>query len=227
MIFYKISFRATKHRPEVSCLWKLLGDACSSVCVISSSKVNVQVLGFLLGQNMDKCVLNKSDLLSLGGRCYSRGLKLMSSPNTWCDLGINYYHQAQHLTALDRNKNETSDLLEKSVQCLKKAVRLDSKNHLYWNALGVVACCKGVGNYALAQHAFIKSIQADQINIVAWTNLGVLYLTSGNIEQAHEAFKVAQSLEPSYLTCWIGQKLSDMAEFFVQCLYIIMTLIAE
>uniref|UniRef100_A0A8D2JD68 Tetratricopeptide repeat domain 37 n=1 Tax=Varanus komodoensis TaxID=61221 RepID=A0A8D2JD68_VARKO len=199
--------RATKHRPEVSCLWKLLGDACSSVCVISSSKVNVQVLGFLLGQNMDKCVLNKSDLLSLGGRCYSRGLKLMSSPNTWCDLGINYYHQAQHLTALDRNKNETSDLLEKSVQCLKKAVRLDSKNHLYWNALGVVACCKGVGNYALAQHAFIKSIQADQINIVAWTNLGVLYLTSGNIEQAHEAFKVAQSLEPSYLTCWIGQAL--------------------
>uniref|UniRef100_A0A8D2KVQ7 Tetratricopeptide repeat domain 37 n=1 Tax=Varanus komodoensis TaxID=61221 RepID=A0A8D2KVQ7_VARKO len=208
-IEHSLTFLARLHRPEVSCLWKLLGDACSSVCVISSSKVNVQVLGFLLGQNMDKCVLNKSDLLSLGGRCYSRGLKLMSSPNTWCDLGINYYHQAQHLTALDRNKNETSDLLEKSVQCLKKAVRLDSKNHLYWNALGVVACLylSGVGNYALAQHAFIKSIQADQINIVAWTNLGVLYLTSGNIEQAHEAFKVAQSLEPSYLTCWIGQAL--------------------
>ncbi|XP_062985670.1 superkiller complex protein 3 isoform X2 [Elgaria multicarinata webbii] len=199
--------RAAKHRPEVSCLWKLLGDACSCVCVISSSKVNVQVLGFLIGQNMDKCVLNKSDLLSLGGRCYGRGLKLMSSPNTWCDLGINYYHQAQHLTAMGSNKNETSELLEKSIQCLKKAVRLDSKNHLYWNALGVVACCKGAGNYALAQHAFIKSIQADQINVVAWTNLGVLYLTSGNIEQAHEGFKVAQSLEPSYLTCWIGQAL--------------------
>ncbi|XP_042305349.1 tetratricopeptide repeat protein 37 isoform X2 [Sceloporus undulatus] len=199
--------RAAKLRPEVSCLWKLLGDACTSVCVISPSKVNVKVLGFLIGQNMDTCVLKKSDLLSLGGRCYGRGLKLMSSPNTWCDLGINYYHQAQHLTAMGNSKNEISELLEKSVQCLKKAVRLDSKNHLYWNALGVVACCKGVGNYALAQHAFIKSIQVDQINVVAWTNLGVLYLTSGNIEQAHEAFKVAQSLEPSYLTCWIGQAL--------------------
>uniref|UniRef100_A0A8C5SHY7 SKI3 subunit of superkiller complex n=1 Tax=Laticauda laticaudata TaxID=8630 RepID=A0A8C5SHY7_LATLA len=197
--------RAAKYRPEVSCLWKLLGDACNCVCVISPSKVNVKVSGFLFGQNMEKCVLQKSDLLSLGGRCYGRGLKLMSSPNTWCDLGINYYNQVQHLTAIDSNQNEINELLERSIQCLKKAVQLDSKNHLYWNALGVVACCKGVGNYALAQHAFIKSIQADQINVVAWTNLGVLYLTSGKIEQAHEAFKVAQSLEPSHLTCWIGQ----------------------
>ncbi|XP_034296590.1 superkiller complex protein 3 isoform X2 [Pantherophis guttatus] len=197
--------RAAKYRPEVSCLWKLLGDACNCVCVISPSKVNVKVSGFLFGQNIEKCVLQKSDLLSLGGRCYGRGLKLMSSPNTWCDLGINYYNQVQHLTAADSNQNEISELLEKSIQCLKKAVRLDSKNHLYWNALGVVASCKGVGNYALAQHAFIKSIQADQINVVAWTNLGVLYLTSGKIEQAHEAFKIAQSLEPSHLICWIGQ----------------------
>uniref|UniRef100_A0A8C5SKG4 SKI3 subunit of superkiller complex n=1 Tax=Laticauda laticaudata TaxID=8630 RepID=A0A8C5SKG4_LATLA len=197
--------RAAKYRPEVSCLWKLLGDACNCVCVISPSKVNVKVSGFLFGQNMEKCVLQKSDLLSLGGRCYGRGLKLMSSPNTWCDLGINYYNQVQHLTAIDSNQNEINELLERSIQCLKKAVQLDSKNHLYWNALGVVACCKGVGNYALAQHAFIKSIQADQINVVAWTNLGVLYLTSGKIEVTHEAFKVAQSLEPSHLTCWIGQ----------------------
>ncbi|XP_063151480.1 superkiller complex protein 3 [Candoia aspera] len=199
--------RAAKYRPEVSCLWKLLGDACNCVCVISPSKVNVKVLGFLIGQNMEKCVLQKTDLLSLGGRCYGRGLKLMSSPNTWCDLGINYYNQVQHLAAMGSNKSEISELLERSMQCLKKAVRLDSKNRLYWNALGVVACCKGVGNYALAQHAFIKSIQADQINVVAWTNLGVLYLTSGKIEQGHEAFKVAQSLEPSHLTCWIGQAL--------------------
>uniref|UniRef100_A0A8D0BF23 SKI3 subunit of superkiller complex n=1 Tax=Salvator merianae TaxID=96440 RepID=A0A8D0BF23_SALMN len=197
--------RAAKHRPEISCLWKLLGDACSSASIISPSKVNVKVLGFLVGQNADKCVLQKSDLLCLGGRCYGRGLKLMSSPNLWCDLGINYYHQAQHFSATNSNKNEINELLEKSMQCLKKAVRLDSKNHLYWNALGVVACNKGVGNHALAQHAFIKSIQAEQVNVVAWTNLGVLYLTTGHIEQAHEAFKVAQSLEPSHLACWIGQ----------------------
>ncbi|XP_072215767.1 superkiller complex protein 3 [Excalfactoria chinensis] len=199
--------RATKHRPDISSLWKLLGDTCTSVHVISTTKVNVQVLGLLLGKNDGKQMLKKSELLRLGGRCYGRALKLIPLPNIWCDLGINYYRQAEHLTAVGTDMNEISELLEKSLQCLKKAVRLDSKNHLYWNALGVVASCSAVGNYALAQHSFIKSVQAEEINVVAWTNLGVLYLATGNIEQAHEAFKVAQSLEPSYLMCWIGQAL--------------------
>ncbi|XP_062455877.1 superkiller complex protein 3 [Rhea pennata] len=199
--------RATKCRPDVSSLWKLLGDTCTTVHVVSPTKVNVQVLGSLLGKNADKQMLKKSELLSLGGRCYGRALKLMPLPNIWCDLGINYYRQAEHLTAMGADMNEISELLEKSLQCLKKAVRLDSKNHLYWNALGVVASYSAIGNYALAQHSFIKSVQAEQINVVAWTNLGVLYLATGNIEQAHEAFKIAQSLEPSYLMCWIGQAL--------------------
>ncbi|XP_053858484.1 SKI3 subunit of superkiller complex protein isoform X3 [Vidua macroura] len=199
--------RAVEHRPDVSCLWKLLGDTCTSVHVISPTKVNVQVLGSLLSKNATKQVLKKNELLILGGRCYGRALKLISLPSIWCDLGINYYRQAEHLTPVGTDMNEISELLEKSLQCLKKAVRLDSKNHLYWNALGVVASCSAIGNYALAQHSFIKSVQAEQINVVAWTNLGVLYLATGNIEQAHEAFKVAQSLEPSYLLCWIGQAL--------------------
>ncbi|XP_068033120.1 superkiller complex protein 3 [Anomalospiza imberbis] len=199
--------RAVERRPDVSCLWKLLGDTCTSVHVISPTKVNVEVLGSLLSKNATKQVLKKNELLILGGRCYGRALKLISLPSIWCDLGINYYHQAEHLTAVGTDMNDISELLEKSLQCLKKAVRLDSKNHLYWNALGVVASCSAIGNYALAQHSFIKSVQAEQINVVAWTNLGVLYLATGNIEQAHEAFKVAQSLEPSYLLCWIGQAL--------------------
>ncbi|ELK11514.1 Tetratricopeptide repeat protein 37 [Pteropus alecto] len=104
---------ALQHQADVSCLWKLVGDACTSLYAVSPSKVNVNVLGILLG----------------------------------------------------------------------------------------------IRNYALAQHCFIKSIQSEQINAVAWTNLGVLYLTNENIEQAHEAFKMAQSLDPSYLMCWIGQAL--------------------
>uniref|UniRef100_A0A493SWL7 SKI3 subunit of superkiller complex n=1 Tax=Anas platyrhynchos platyrhynchos TaxID=8840 RepID=A0A493SWL7_ANAPP len=199
--------RATKHRPDVSSLWKLLGDTCTTVHVISPARVNIQVLGLLLGKNEGKQMLKKIELLRLGGRCYGRALKLMTLPNIWCDLGINYYRQAEHLTAVDADMNEISELLEKSLQCIKKAVRLDSKNHLYWNALGVVASCSAIGNYALAQHSFIKSVQAEQINVVAWTNLGVLYLATGNIEQAHEAFKIAQSLEPTYLLCWVGQAL--------------------
>ncbi|XP_065731102.1 superkiller complex protein 3 [Phocoena phocoena] len=199
--------RALQHRADVSCLWKLVGDACTSLYAVSLSKVNVSVLGVLLGQKEGKQVLKKNELLHLGGRCYGRALKLMSTSNTWCDLGINYYRQAQHLAETGSKSNDLPELLEKSLHCLKKAVRLDSNNHLYWNALGVVSCYSGIRNYALAQHCFIKSIQSEQINAVAWTNLGVLYLANEKIEQAHEAFKMAQSLDPSYLMCWIGQAL--------------------
>ncbi|XP_053519523.1 SKI3 subunit of superkiller complex protein [Artibeus jamaicensis] len=199
--------RALQHRADVSCLWKLVGDACTSLYAVSPSKVNVQVLGVLLGQKEGEQVLKKNELLHLGGRCYGCALKLMSTSNTWCDLGINYYRQVQHLVETGSNTNDLKELLEKSLQCLKKAVRLNSNNHLYWNALGVVSCHSGIGNYALAQHCFIKSIQSEQVNAVAWTNLGVLYLANEKIEQAHEAFKMAQSLDPSYLMCWIGQSL--------------------
>ncbi|KAM6224563.1 superkiller complex protein 3 [Rhynchocyon petersi] len=198
---------ALQHRADVSCLWKLVGDACTSVHAVSPSKVNVSVLGVLLGQKEGKQVLKKKEMLHLGGRCYGRALKLMSTSNTWCDLGINYYRQVQHLAEMGSNVDDLKELLEKSLHCLKKAVRLDSNNHLYWNALGVVACHSGIGNYALAQHCFIKSIHSEQTNAVAWTNLGVLYLANEKIEQAHEAFKMAQSLDPSYLMCWIGQAL--------------------
>ncbi|KAM4875328.1 superkiller complex protein 3 [Thomomys bottae] len=199
--------RALQHRADVSCLWKLAGDACTSLYAVTSSKVNVNVLGIFLGQKDGKMTLKKKELLHLGGRCYGRALKLISTSNTWCDLGINYYHQAQHLAEINSNTNDVKELVEKSLHCLKKAVRLDSNNHVYWNALGVVACYSGVENYALAQHCFIKSIQAEQVNAVAWTNLGVLYLVNENIEKAHEAFKMAQSVDPSYLMCWIGQAL--------------------
>ncbi|XP_029428963.1 tetratricopeptide repeat protein 37 [Rhinatrema bivittatum] len=198
--------RAVQHRPDVSCLWKLLGDACTCLHIVSPSKVHIHVLGILVGEKVDKWMLKKHELLKLGGRCYGRALKLQSSANLWCDLGINYFHQAQHLTTSESNMSESNELL-KSLQCLKKSVMLDSRSHLYWNALGVVACCSGIGNYALAQHAFIKSIQCEQNNVVGWTNLGVLYLANENIELSHEAFKVAQSLEPSYVACWIGQAL--------------------
>ncbi|XP_069747865.1 superkiller complex protein 3 [Narcine bancroftii] len=200
---------ALQYRPEISCLWKLIGDTCTTLHDLSPAKVSVQVPFVLIGQNENSNLqpLNKNELLRLGGRCYVRALTLMSSSaNLWCDLGVNYYRQAQHL-ATTGEENTVHELLEKSLQCLKKSVTLNSKNHQYWNALGVVACYKGIENYALAQHAFIKSIQVEQNNVVAWTNLGATYLKNENIELAHEAFKVAQSLEPSYVMCWIGQAL--------------------
>lgn len=42
----------------------------------------------------------------------------MPLPSIWCDLGINYYRQAEHLTAVGTDMNEINELLEKSFQVL-------------------------------------------------------------------------------------------------------------
>ncbi|KAM3940662.1 superkiller complex protein 3 isoform 1-T2 [Leptodactylus fuscus] len=199
--------RAVQQRPDLLCLWKLLGDSCTCLHQVSPAKARVNVLGALVGQNTEQKLLNKSEILELGGRCYGRALKLQSSANIWCDLGINYFYQAQHLLLSDHAESNQSEILEKSVQCIKKSIMMDSSNHQYWNSLGVICCSKEVNNKALAQHAFIKSIQCQQNNAIAWTNLGALYLLNENIELSHQAFKVAQSLDPSYVRCWIGQAL--------------------
>uniref|UniRef100_A0A3Q1HHR7 Uncharacterized protein n=1 Tax=Anabas testudineus TaxID=64144 RepID=A0A3Q1HHR7_ANATE len=201
-------FRAVELRPDLSCLWKLLGDACTAISAVSPNRAQVLVPAPLAGLDCStqSHMLNQTQTLKVGERCYARALKLMSEvPSLWYDLGLNYYRQAclPYPTEGDQN----SLLLEKAEQCLKKAIMMDSANHIYWNALGVISMNKGLENFALAQHCFIKSIQAESNNVVAWTNLGALYLKKDNIELAHEAFKIAQSLEPLYVNCWIGQAL--------------------
>uniref|UniRef100_A0A7N6FGT2 Tetratricopeptide repeat domain 37 n=1 Tax=Anabas testudineus TaxID=64144 RepID=A0A7N6FGT2_ANATE len=201
-------FRAVELRPDLSCLWKLLGDACTAISAVSPNRAQVLVPAPLAGLDCStqSHMLNQTQTLKVGERCYARALKLMSEvPSLWYDLGLNYYRQAclPYPTEGDQN----SLLLEKAEQCLKKAIMMDSANHIYWNALGVISMNKGLENFALAQHCFIKSIQAESNNVVAWTNLGALYLKKDNIEVSHEAFKIAQSLEPLYVNCWIGQAL--------------------
>lgn len=200
-------FRAVQLRPDLSCLWKLLGDACTAVSTVSPNRAKVIVPALLAGldANTENQMLNQAQTLKVGERCYAHALKLMPEvASLWYDLGLNYYHQAS-LTQNDQNSPAMD--MEKAQQCLKKAIMMDSSNHSYWNALGVVSMNKGLENYALAQHCFIKSIQVEPNNVVAWTNLGSLYLKKENIELAHEAFKIAQSLEPLYVNCWIGQAL--------------------
>ncbi|XP_024131356.1 tetratricopeptide repeat protein 37 [Oryzias melastigma] len=204
-------FRAVQLRPDLSCLWKLLGDASTAVSVVSPNRAQVLVPNSLAGLDSSSQAnrLNQVQMLKVGERCYARALKLMpEAPSLWYDLGLNYYRQAVCQFALaEQNQNSPSQDLEKAQQCLKKSIMMDSGNHSYWNALGVISVNKGLENFALAQHCFIKSIQVEPNNVVAWTNLGALYLKRENIELAHEAFKIAQSLEPLYVNCWIGQAL--------------------
>ncbi|KAM9858154.1 superkiller complex protein 3 [Aulostomus maculatus] len=203
-------FKAAELRPDLSCLWKLLGDACTAVSAVSPNRAQVQVPAPLAGLDPHTHIhlLDQAQTLKVGERCYARALKLMPEVSSlWSDLGLNFYRQASLACPTEEDQNNQSLLLEKAQQCLKKAIMMDSGNHRYWNALGVIDMSKGLENFALAQHCFIKSIQVEPNNVVAWTNLGTLYLKKDNIELAHEAFKIAQSLEPLYVNCWIGQAL--------------------
>ncbi|KAJ3604243.1 hypothetical protein NHX12_028984 [Muraenolepis orangiensis] len=206
----KSLFRAVELRPDLSCLWKLLGDACTTVCTVSPNRARVLVPGPLAGlePSTQSHLLNQAQTLKVGERCYGRALKLMPmAPSLWHDLGLNYHRQAGLPRSAEVDDSTQALLLEKAQQCVKKAIMMDSSNHSYWIALGVIAMSEGLENFALAQHSFIKSIQAEPNNVIAWTNLGTLYLKKGNLELSHEAFKVAQSLEPLYVNCWIGQAL--------------------
>ncbi|KAK3098545.1 hypothetical protein FSP39_020503 [Pinctada imbricata] len=196
--------RAASHRPDLSCLWKMMGDAATLCHSMDPSSFIMMVPDKLLGKASEaECTVNLHQCLQIGARCYGKALDLLPQcASLWHDLGINLYYQS-HVCSTDTR----SDISQKSYSCLKQAVTLDPDNYRHWNAFGVTLSSENLPNYnpKLAQHCFIKSIQAEQNNVVAWTNLATLYLKAGNVQLAHEAYKVSQSLEPSYVACWVGQ----------------------
>ncbi|KAG1676497.1 Tetratricopeptide repeat protein 37 [Nymphon striatum] len=188
------------------CLWKLSGDTCSILAPISADIISLSIpagiFSKLFQSTGSKYIANKSEILNLGSRCFGQALTLSSeNASLWHDLGLNYLYQAEECNDLALREN----LYQRSVISLKKAVMIFPKSQTMWNSLGVVATKSGAINHAIAQHAFIQSIKLENSNVIAWTNLGLLYLSVGNIELAHKALKIAQAAEPSYGNCWIAQ----------------------
>ena len=70
-------------------------------------------------------------------------------------------------------------------------IELPPQSAAHWNALGVAAMAAGEDFFGLAQHSFIRSAECEN-NSLAWTNLGVLYLISGEEQLANAAFKESQ-----------------------------------
>ncbi|KAK9330575.1 hypothetical protein V1520DRAFT_340134 [Lipomyces starkeyi] len=89
-----------------------------------------------------------------------------------------------------------------AINCFKQAIRLEPKNAEFWNAYGIATA-----DYVplVSQHAFIRSLVIDYRQASTWANLGVLYLTQGDMELANLSFNRAQSSDPDLLTSWIGQ----------------------
>ena len=64
--------RAASERPDTSCLWKLLGDACTILYPIPEDSLKITVPDKLLGASNEgentATDINKDDLLALGTR---------------------------------------------------------------------------------------------------------------------------------------------------------------
>ncbi|XP_055874018.1 tetratricopeptide repeat protein 37-like [Biomphalaria glabrata] len=198
--------RAAAQRPDLSCIWKLLGDACTLIYPIDVEPFSVPVKLLKKTTSVEELKLvTKSELLRIGSSCYGQALKIFpESGSLWHDLGVNLYHQSQLLFSND-DSGDGLTLLDRASQALKKAINLEPKDWRHWNVLGVIACCSACDKPSLAQHCFIKSLECEANNVVAWTNLGTFYLSKNNVELAYNAFKNAQSIDPTYVACWIGQ----------------------
>ncbi|XP_031551877.1 tetratricopeptide repeat protein 37-like isoform X1 [Actinia tenebrosa] len=194
--------RAVESRPNMSCLWKLIGDCCTVINPLPDCIISIKLPENLNTFLTEECeVVGKRQLLSLATSAYTKALK--SQPkcySLWNDLGYSYFLQAKI-----EEGDQCKKLAERSVQVLKKGLTLQRTNHKLWNTLGVVCASNLVNDPELSQHSFIMSSKTETINPVAWTNLGVLYLKHNKVEPAHEAFKKAQALDPSYTEAWVGQ----------------------
>ncbi|GFR81884.1 tetratricopeptide repeat protein 37, partial [Elysia marginata] len=179
--------RAATQRPDMSCLWKLMGDACSGAYCLASDSYSVPAK--LMSKQVedqtkeDKVKVSKMELLKIGSRCYSQALKILpESGYLWHDLGVNVFYQSQHCSLSAEHPGDSVALVNQAAQIMKKAISFQHKEWRHWNALGVIACSKVYPKPALAQHCFIKSIECEASNAIAWTNLGALYLDKGEVK---------------------------------------------
>lgn len=75
-----VLFRAVELRPDLSCLWKLLGDACTVVSTVSPNRAQVLVPAPLAGLDCSaqSHMLNQAQTLKVGERYDSKQEKTCS-----------------------------------------------------------------------------------------------------------------------------------------------------
>ena len=154
----------------LSCLWKLMGQVCTVLHDLPEELAALVVPAEVLPTLQAGTKATKLQLYQLGAKCFVRAVQIdPDNPSLWHDLAMNHYYHS-------REGHDVHDLLRKSEAAARKALSLDPTCHTHWNALGLIGAAGE--RWSLAQHAFIKSIVAEN-NAPAWTNLGIVYLMLG------------------------------------------------
>ncbi|KAK9891016.1 hypothetical protein WA026_013349 [Henosepilachna vigintioctopunctata] len=197
---------AIKQYSELSCLWKILGDCCMVVTKLPDRYCCLMIMK-AVDEGIDiegNKILERDSLFQLAAKCYCKASVLIETKEyIWHDLAACYLCQAKQC----EDKDVIDDLLEKARAIIQQCTTVNPGCWQHWNLLGNIAMTFDPPNYALAQHAFIKSVSLDHNCAVAWCNLGVIYLINNNLKLANKAFAEAQRSDPDYIQSWIGQGL--------------------
>lgn len=217
----EIAFASSLLFGNVAAVWKLLGD------------IQVDYVHCLPWEKEGESFGNESEAFSSSvcswkhqriskavnaKRAYQHALHLSPwEANLYKDIAIsidliNYLHG-----------NEMSD---QNSWCLAEAMALgalilESDNAELWITMGCLSKQK-----AIQQHAFIRALQVNGFNALAWAHLGKLYLREGQRELARQAFDHARSADPLLAISWAGMSVHDqceggkvLLEAFASCLY--------
>lgn len=193
---------AIQLKPNLSCIWRLLGNVLDSIGNFPDSLSYLEIAGSLAGEKSNKVTIKSDKLFELASRCYCRAIKINSEDNLlWYQLAFSYYQRAC------KNIDEIlkKEFLKLASESAKQSIKLNSTRWQNWNVLGVISATKSINNLALAQHCFIKSISLEDKSATSWTNLGVLYASQNNIKLANKAYGRAQQTDPSSINAWVGQ----------------------
>lgn len=123
----------------------------------------------------------------------------MAMGSAFFDLGL-----ALYMWSKEGKKVQREPALGVAISMLAEALRKEPGNPIYWTTLAVMYF---VDKPKASQHAYIRALELDPKNVVAWAHLGFLYLYHDDIELANEALLKAQVLDPEYTLTWVGQAL--------------------
>ncbi|KAK4981766.1 Superkiller protein 3 [Elasticomyces elasticus] len=222
--------------PNAFNLWKAVGDSCAVFSWVQSSVkdlpldnvkalfqlgieleeydvladidgVGSDALNSMISDGTEASSQNLIACLHLGILAYKRAIYTCShdihaQAVAWYNLG--WAEHRAYICISSLTPKSSKKYVKAAVRCFKRAIELEAGNADFWNALGVVTTRL---NPKVAQHSFVRSLHLNERNVVAWTNLGTLYILNNDHELAHQAFARAQSTDPDYAHAWLGEGL--------------------
>ncbi|NQT24578.1 tetratricopeptide repeat protein [candidate division KSB1 bacterium] len=128
--------------------------------------------------------------------------------DTWFNLGRLYYMQAQNL---EKDDPEKAGIFEKAIDAFLEVIRIapddfDSNLNAAQAYLETERWEEGIPYYE-------KAVDLNPLNQLAWNNLGVCYVRTGNMKKGQAAFDMAESINSGEVS-EIKEEYGEPDEFY-------------